>query len=176
MSEHPSAAARRILAQARLFTLAFVFGVLLFAGVAIFLVTAGPGPLQFLPVDRVVEWTVAAIALGIGLGGRALGGMVSNVRPGADEPEIRQNVLAGALIAAALQESTGLIGGMVILNSGNLAVGGSLVAVSALLLITGGPDVHAIESAIRRAPLASGEWDGTDEGDAGDGPDEDAGR
>ena len=64
---------------------------------------------------------------------------------------IRQRVLTRTIVGGGAREACGMIGAILILSTGDLWIGGALVAVSTVLLVMGTPSREEIEAAVRDA-------------------------
>ena len=155
MSRDPRTVATEIHRQALLLNYAFAVGVVLFGAAAAFY-AATEGPLELVALDGVGLGLVAVIGIGIAAGGGVVAARLTAIPDDAEVWTVRQRVLTSAIVGGGMRESTGMIGAVLILSTGELWIGGLLIAVSTVLLIVGPPRLDVVEAAVRRAPDLDG--------------------
>lgn len=130
---------------------ALALGVITFVGVVVFLLTAG-GVEAIAPLGPAVTWGAAGAGLLALAAGRIVGPRLRDAPRRADAATVVSRWVNGSIISGALAEGAGLMGGVLGLLSGELALAVGLGAVSILAIATGIPSREALEQRLRRLP------------------------
>jgi hypothetical protein len=137
--------------QIRIVSAGLSVGVVALVGVVAFLVTSGAfTPTLSLPAAA--TWGIAGagvLALGAG---RVVGRRLRRAPAGAGPEAVATRWVNGAVIATALAETPGLLGGLLGLLTGDLLLMAGLAALSVLGILTGSPPRDELERLLRRAP------------------------
>jgi hypothetical protein len=130
-------------------TAALAGGVILLAGVASFLVMRGAMTpyMATTPLLRGIVVVIAIFFLGTA---RAIERRIRRGPAHADREAIVRAHFSGTLVGMALREAVGLLGGMMILVSGDVAAGAALAGAAVLVMALALPKGDDLEERLRR--------------------------
>lgn len=130
--------------------LALVFGVVAFAGVAAFLSSSGAFP-GFLGFSPLVRTGIAVGFLVLLVGAYPLQSMAGGPVPVDDAASALQAHQTKTIVGMAVREFVGIAGGVLILLSGDLVLGGTLVGLTVITMLLALPRKEEMRAAMRRS-------------------------